>query len=119
MMDVRTGAAKQLLLQHHLRMHPRDRPRTCLTHAHTRHRHAEISAKSGPSAPAHRVNNVLAASFAVCTMHMQRLALPTAAPADWQACVCGMLHASEVPYWHLGEVTSRSSCRPPAASEHK
>ena len=78
------------------------------------HRHAETSAKSRPSAPAHRAI-VLAASCDAWSMHMQRLALSAAAPADRQACACGMLHASEVPMRHHGEVSSQTSRRPPAA----
>ena len=79
------------------------------------HRHAETSAKSCPRASAYRAI-VLAASCGAWSMHMQPLTLPAAAPADRHACAHGMLHASEVPIRHLGEVTSRSSCRPPAAS---
>ena len=82
------------------------------------HRHAETSAKSCPRASAYRAI-VLAASCGAWSMHMQPLTLPAAAPADRHACAHGMLHASEVPIRHLGEVTSRSSCRPPAASAHK
>jgi hypothetical protein len=61
---------------------------------------------------------VLAASCGAWSMHMQPLTLPAAAPADRHACAHVMLHASEEPIRLLGEVTSRSSCRPPAASAH-
>ena len=47
---------------------------------------------------------------------MQPLALCEAAMAVCYVCPCTMLHASEVPYRHPGEVTSRSSRRPLAAS---
>ena len=50
---------------------------------------------------------------------MQPLALCEAAMAVCYGCECSMQHASEMPIWHLGEVTSRPSRRPPAASAHK
>ena len=42
----------------------------------------------------------------VWSMHMQPLALCEAAMAVCYVCPCTMLHASEVPYRHPGEVTS-------------
>ena len=79
------------------------------------HRHAETSANSLPHASAYRAI-VLSASCGAWTVHVQQLALSATAPADWHACVCFMLHASEVPIGHLGEVSLQTSRRPRAAS---
>ena len=82
------------------------------------HRHTKTRANPRPRASPHRAI-VLAASCGAWSMHMQPLALPAAAPADRHACAHAMQHASEVPIWHPGEVTSRSSRRPPAASARR
>ena len=50
---------------------------------------------------------------------MQPLALCEAAMAVCYECECSMQHASEMPIWHLGEVTSRPSRRPPTASARR